>query len=55
MIRLKPTELAALAGLTVLAVLVLGGAAGWINGSMAAKTVLAVLGEVANMFRGHKG
>ena len=53
--RMTPLRLfaATLAGLAV--VYLLANMIGWIDGRMAARTVIAVLGDVVNMFRHRKG
>ena len=53
--RLKPIELFGVTLLGLIVLFLLSTAIGWIDGRMAARTVIAVLGDVVNMFRPHKG
>ena len=53
--QLKPLQLFAVTLLALVTLYILATAIGWIDGRLAAKTVIAVLGDVVNMFRPHKG
>lgn len=52
--QLKPLQLFAVTLLGLITLYVLATAIGWIDGRFAARTVIAVLGDVVNMFRPHK-
>jgi hypothetical protein len=52
--RITPLQLFVATLVALIALYLLGMAAGVINGRMAANTVIAVLGDVVNMFRPHK-
>ena len=49
--QLTPAQLFAVTLLALITLFVLSTAIGWIDGRMAARTVIAVLGDVVNMFR----
>ncbi len=53
--RLTPLQLFAATLAVLIALYLLGMAVGVINGRMAINTVIAVLGDVVNMFRHRKG